>query len=86
MANKTKVVPKRIIEDILSKVSMFIISADFIVLDYEEDDRVPIILGSPFYDTGGVFKDVREGTLMMRFNNEVLSSECTKHSTHPHII
>lgn len=34
-----------IIEDIFIKVSMFIIIVDFIVLDYDADDRVPIILG-----------------------------------------
>ncbi|XP_074297440.1 uncharacterized protein LOC141628164 [Silene latifolia] len=36
----------------------FFIPSDFVVLDIPEDSFTPIILGSPFLDTGGVFIDV----------------------------
>ncbi|XP_062113110.1 uncharacterized protein LOC133824257 [Humulus lupulus] len=37
--------PRGIIEDVLVKVDKFIFPVDFIVLDMEEDEDVPIILG-----------------------------------------
>lgn len=36
------------IEDVLVKVDRFILSADFIILDYEANKDIPIILGHPF--------------------------------------
>ncbi|KAL5539934.1 hypothetical protein UlMin_042973 [Ulmus minor] len=40
------------IEDFLVKVDKFIFPVDFIVLDYDADLEVPIILGRPFLATG----------------------------------
>ncbi|XP_027357158.1 uncharacterized protein LOC113866529 [Abrus precatorius] len=37
--------PRGIVEDVLVKVDKFMFPADFIVLDMEENDEVPIILG-----------------------------------------
>ncbi|XP_038890482.1 uncharacterized protein LOC120080021 [Benincasa hispida] len=39
------------IEDVLVKVDNFIFPVDFIILDYEADREVPIILGRPFLAT-----------------------------------
>ena len=44
----------------LIRVGKFIIPTDFIILDYDTDDRVPIILGHPFLATGGALIYVRE--------------------------
>ena len=46
------------IEDVLVKVDKFIFSADFIVLDMEEDKEIPIILGRPFLAIGRAMIDV----------------------------
>lgn len=46
------------------------ITANFIILDYEADDRVPIILGHPFLATGKALIDVREGVPEMRLMDE----------------
>ena len=43
--------PRGIIEDVLVKVDKFIFPADFLVLDMEEDQEVPLILGRPFLAT-----------------------------------
>ncbi|XP_038882364.1 uncharacterized protein LOC120073630 [Benincasa hispida] len=40
------------IEDVLVQVDKFIFPTDFIILDYEADREVPIILGRPFLATG----------------------------------
>ncbi|XP_062103615.1 uncharacterized protein LOC133814703 [Humulus lupulus] len=44
--------PRGVIEDVLVKVDKFIFPTDFIILDMEEDTKVPIILGRPFLATG----------------------------------
>ncbi|XP_062119073.1 uncharacterized protein LOC133832794 [Humulus lupulus] len=49
------------IEDVLVKEDKFIFPADFIVLDIEEDENVPIILGRPFLTTGQALLDVQKG-------------------------
>ncbi|KAF7832953.1 uncharacterized protein G2W53_015286 [Senna tora] len=62
--------PRGVIEDVLVKVDKFIFPADFIVLDYEEDRELPIILGRPFLATGRTIIDVQKGELKMRVQEE----------------
>ncbi|XP_016475673.2 uncharacterized protein LOC107797313 [Nicotiana tabacum] len=59
LADRSLVMPEGIIEDVLVRVGKFILPADFIVLDYEADEEVPIILGQTFLATGGALIDVR---------------------------
>ena len=47
-----------VIEDVLVKVDKFIFLPNFIVLDMEEDKKIPIILGRPFLATGRAMIDV----------------------------
>ncbi|KAI3673298.1 hypothetical protein L6452_39415 [Arctium lappa] len=68
LADRSLAYPKGKIEDILVKVDKFIFPADFLVLDYEEDKDVPIILGRPFLATGRTLIDVQKGELTMRVN------------------
>nr|KAJ0193087.1 hypothetical protein LSAT_V11C800446040 [Lactuca sativa] len=60
LANKTMTFPRGICEDLLVKVDKFIFPADFIVLDMDEDEQVPIILGRPFLRTVQALVDIRE--------------------------
>ena len=53
--------PRGVIEDVLVKVDKFIFLAYFIVLDMEEDTKIPIILGRPFLATGRAKIDVQKG-------------------------
>ena len=48
LADRSIIYLKGKIEDILIQVDKFIFPADFIILDYEADHDVPIILGRPF--------------------------------------
>ncbi|KAH9792511.1 hypothetical protein KPL71_004154 [Citrus sinensis] len=48
------------IEDVLVKVDKLIFPVDFIVLDFEADKEVPIILGRPFLATGKTLIDVQK--------------------------
>nr|XP_016442294.1 PREDICTED: uncharacterized protein LOC107767721 [Nicotiana tabacum] len=70
LADRSLVMPEGIIEDVLVRVGKFILPADFIILDYEAYEEVPIILGRPFLATGGVIIDVRAGKLKMRIDDE----------------
>ncbi|XP_062114512.1 uncharacterized protein LOC133825612 [Humulus lupulus] len=58
------------IEDVLVRVDKFIFPADFIVLDYEADREVPIILGRPFLAIERNLIDVQKGELTMRVQDE----------------
>ncbi|XP_062094084.1 uncharacterized protein LOC133800135 [Humulus lupulus] len=49
--------PEGKIEDVLVQVDIFTVQADFIILDYEADRDVPIILGRPFLATGRTLID-----------------------------
>ena len=50
--------PRGVIEDVLVKVDKFICPTDFILLDMEEDKKIPIILGRPFLTTSRAMIDV----------------------------
>ncbi|XP_038896636.1 uncharacterized protein LOC120084896 [Benincasa hispida] len=70
LADRTIKYPEGKIEDVLVKVDNFIFPADFIILDYEVDKEVPIILGRPFLAIGKVLIDVHKGELTMRVDNQ----------------
>nr|XP_027083493.1 uncharacterized protein LOC113705783 [Coffea arabica]XP_027083494.1 uncharacterized protein LOC113705784 [Coffea arabica] len=61
-----------ILENVLIKVRQSIIPVDFVVLDIEEDVRMPIILGRPFLATARTIIDVEKGKLILRVNGEEL--------------
>ena len=71
MANRTLEKPEGIIEDVLVKVGKFIFSADFIILDIEEDSQVPLLLGRPLLATGAALIDMRKGILTLRVGEEI---------------
>ncbi|XP_063942853.1 uncharacterized protein LOC135150473 [Daucus carota subsp. sativus] len=52
LADRSITYPRGIVEDVLVKVDKLIFPADFVVLDFEEDKKIPIILGRPFLATG----------------------------------
>ncbi|XP_038887870.1 uncharacterized protein LOC120077859 [Benincasa hispida] len=70
LADRTIKYPEGKIEDVLVMVDNLIFPADFIILDYEADKEVPIILGCPFLATGKVLIDVHKGELAMRVDNK----------------
>ncbi|XP_076936864.1 uncharacterized protein LOC143604191 [Bidens hawaiensis] len=50
--------PRGIIENLLVKVDKFVFPVDFVVLDMEADEKVPIILGRPFLRNAKAIIDV----------------------------
>ena len=70
LADQSIKYPHGITEDVLVKVDKFIFPTDFVVLDMEEDQEVPLILGRPFLATGRVLIDVQNDELTLRVNKE----------------
>ncbi|XP_038874990.1 uncharacterized protein LOC120067513 [Benincasa hispida] len=70
LADRTIKYPEGKIEDVLVKVDNLIFPADFIILDYEADREVPIILGCAFLANGKVLIDMHKGELTIRVDNE----------------
>ena len=70
MADRSVSYPVGIVEDILVRVNEFVFPADFVILDMEEDRKIPLILGRPFLATGKALIDVDNGELTFRFNGE----------------
>ncbi|XP_024028191.1 LOW QUALITY PROTEIN: uncharacterized protein LOC112093618 [Morus notabilis] len=69
LADRSYAHPEGKIEDVLVRVDKCIFSTDFIVLDYEADNEVPIILGRPFLAAVRTLIDVQKGELTMRVHD-----------------
>ncbi|GKF14886.1 reverse transcriptase domain-containing protein, partial [Tanacetum coccineum] len=61
-----------IAEDVVVRVDGFTFLADFVVVNFEPDPRVPIILGRPFLRTTKALIDLYEETLTLRVGKEKL--------------
>nr|GEX96938.1 reverse transcriptase domain-containing protein [Tanacetum cinerariifolium] len=59
-----------------AKVGKFDFPADFIILDFFADPRVPLILGRPFLSTAHTLIDVYEGEITLRHNDQSLTLKC----------
>ncbi|GJX85577.1 reverse transcriptase domain-containing protein [Tanacetum coccineum] len=70
LADRSITRPKGVVEDIFVKVGKFHFLTDFVVVDFEADPRVPLILGRSFLRTGRALIDVYEGELILRDGNE----------------
>ena len=73
LGDKSHAYPEGKIEDILVKVDKFIFPVDFIVLDFEADKEISIILGRPFLAIGKTLIDVQKGELTMRVNDQQIT-------------
>ncbi|GKE46089.1 DNA-directed DNA polymerase, partial [Tanacetum coccineum] len=70
--------PIRVCENLLVKVSKFIFPVDFVVLEMDKDELVPIILGRPFLATKRAVIDVHEGKLSLRVRSETITFNIRK--------
>nr|GEY56823.1 reverse transcriptase domain-containing protein [Tanacetum cinerariifolium] len=66
--------PKGVAEDVFVKVGKFHFSTDFVVVDFEADPRVPLILGRSFLRTSRALIDVYGEEITLReYAKEILS-------------
>nr|GFA78616.1 reverse transcriptase domain-containing protein [Tanacetum cinerariifolium] len=73
LADRSISKPIGIAKDVSVKVGMFHFPADFVVVDFEPDPRVPLILGRCFLKTGRALIDVHKGELTLRIGNEAIT-------------
>ncbi|GJQ98900.1 reverse transcriptase domain-containing protein [Tanacetum coccineum] len=66
LANRSISHPMGIAEDVVVRVDGFTFLADFVVVNFEPDPRVPIILGRPFLRTAKALIDLYEEKLTLR--------------------
>ncbi|GKA47885.1 reverse transcriptase domain-containing protein [Tanacetum coccineum] len=70
LADRTISTPTGIAEDVFMKVETFFFPADFMVVDYVADPRVPLILGRPFLRTARALIDVHGEQMTLRHDDQ----------------
>ncbi|GJW61379.1 reverse transcriptase domain-containing protein [Tanacetum coccineum] len=73
LADRSITKPIGIAEDVYLKVGKFKFPADFVVVDFDADPRVPLILRRSFLKTGRALIDVYEGELTLRVGKEAIT-------------
>nr|GEY19354.1 reverse transcriptase domain-containing protein [Tanacetum cinerariifolium] len=73
LANRSITHPKGVAEDVFVKVGKFHFPTDFIVVDFEADPRIPLILGRSFLRTGHCLIDVYGEEITLWVNNESIT-------------
>nr|GEV57186.1 reverse transcriptase domain-containing protein [Tanacetum cinerariifolium] len=73
LADRSITHPNGVAEDVFVKVGKFHFPTDFIVIDFEADPRVPLILGRSFLRTGRALIDVYGEEITLKVNNESIT-------------
>nr|GFC00576.1 hypothetical protein [Tanacetum cinerariifolium] len=76
LANRTISKPTGVAENVFVKVSKFYFPANFVILDFFADPRVPLILRRPFLSTAHALIDVYEGKITLRHDDQSLTLKC----------
>ena len=76
LANRSAIVPKGVVEDVLVQVDKFYFPVDFIILDMHPvsnaNSQISVILGRPFLATSNALINFRSGVLKLSFGNMTL--------------
>ncbi|GJY55899.1 reverse transcriptase domain-containing protein [Tanacetum coccineum] len=83
LANRDICTPKGIARDVFVSVGKFTFPIDFVIVDYESDPRVPLILGRPFLRTARALIDVHGEEMILRDGNERLILQVIIEIRHP---
>nr|GFC23582.1 reverse transcriptase domain-containing protein [Tanacetum cinerariifolium] len=88
LANRAICTPDIIARDVFVPVGKFTFPADFVVVDYESDPRVPLILGRSFLRTARALIDVHGEEIILRIEDERLTlnmkHDTASYSNHPY--
>nr|GFA38076.1 hypothetical protein [Tanacetum cinerariifolium] len=76
LADRTISKPTGVAENVFVKVGKFYFPADFVVLDFIADPRVPLILGRPFLSTAHAIINVHERKIIIRQDQQSLTIQC----------
>nr|GEV69528.1 DNA-directed DNA polymerase [Tanacetum cinerariifolium] len=84
LADRSITHPKGVAEDVFVKVGKFHFLTDFVVVDFEADPRVPLILGRSFLRIGRALIDVYGEEITLRVNDEAVTfnlNQTTRYSS-----
>ncbi|GJS58590.1 reverse transcriptase domain-containing protein [Tanacetum coccineum] len=84
LADRSITRPKGVAEDVFVKVGKFHFPTDFVVVDFDVDPRVPLILGRSFLRIGRVLIDVYREEITLRVNDEAVTfnlNQTTRYSS-----
>nr|GFA87009.1 reverse transcriptase domain-containing protein [Tanacetum cinerariifolium] len=84
LADRSITHPKGVSKDVFIKVGKFHFPTNFVVMDFEADPRVPLILGRSFLRTGRALIDVYGEEITLRFNDEAVTfnlNQTTRYSS-----
>ncbi|GKC47279.1 reverse transcriptase domain-containing protein [Tanacetum coccineum] len=73
LADRSITNPKGLAEDVYIKVGKFHFPTDFVVVNFEADPRVPLILGRSFLRIGRALIDVYGEEITLRVDNEAVT-------------
>ncbi|GJT90725.1 reverse transcriptase domain-containing protein [Tanacetum coccineum] len=73
LADQSITRPKGVTEDVFVKVGKFYFPTDFVVVDFEADPRVPLILGRSFWRAGRALIDVYGEEITFWVDNEAIT-------------
>ncbi|GJW02412.1 reverse transcriptase domain-containing protein [Tanacetum coccineum] len=73
LADRSITRPKGLAKDVYVKVGKFHFPTDFVVVDFEADPRVPLILGRSFLRIGRALIDVYGEEITLRVDNEAVT-------------
>ncbi|XP_076921318.1 uncharacterized protein LOC143582713 [Bidens hawaiensis] len=83
LADRSVKYPRGIVENMLVKIGNFVFPFDFMILDMDEDNYVPLFLGNPLLATTRALKDVCTGKLNLRVEDEEVTFDMCKSMKHP---
>ncbi|XP_021996223.1 uncharacterized protein LOC110893421 [Helianthus annuus] len=83
LADRSIKYPRGFVENMLVKIDKFVFPVDFVILDMDEDSRVPLILGRPFLNTARTIVDVAAGQITLRVNDEHVTFDIKRSMQHP---
>ncbi|GJW59655.1 reverse transcriptase domain-containing protein [Tanacetum coccineum] len=84
LADRSITHPKGRAEDVFVKVGKFHFPTDFVVVDFEADPQVPLILGISFLRTSRALIDVYGEEITLRVDNEAITfnlNQTTRYSS-----
>nr|GFB32128.1 reverse transcriptase domain-containing protein [Tanacetum cinerariifolium] len=77
LADRTISKPTGVAENVFVKVGKFYFPADFVILDFVADPRIPLILGRPFLSTAHAIINVFEREIIIIHNQQSLTIQCS---------
>nr|GEW48623.1 hypothetical protein [Tanacetum cinerariifolium] len=76
LTDRTISKPTGVAENVFVKVGKFYFPADFVILDFVADPRVPLVLGRPLLSTAHALIDVYDGEITLRHDDQSLTLKC----------